>query len=123
MKDADGVGLSANQIGIKKRIFVAQVPDDQGKLKFYSIINPKIVKIFSNKVAMEEGCLSVPEKYGEVLRPEKIILEGETIDGKKIKIKAWGLLSRVFQHEFDHLEGKLFIDKARHLHALAKKES
>ena len=117
MKEANGIGLSANQIGVKKKMFVAQVPDGEGRPKFYAIINPKLIKFSLTKTSIEEGCLSVPLKYGPVERPEKVVLEGYAVDGKKIKIKAWGLLARVFQHEVDHLEGKLFIDKASHLHS------
>ena len=65
---------------------------------------------------MEEGCLSVPEIFGKVVRPAKVVLEGWDKNGKKLKIKAWGLLARIFQHEMDHLDGKLFIDKAKYLH-------
>ncbi|MBI5732420.1 peptide deformylase [Candidatus Jorgensenbacteria bacterium] len=113
MKAANGVGLSANQIGIKKRIFIAQVPDDQGHLKFYTIVNPEIAKNSIEKDATEEGCLSVPLSYGIVERPAKITLNGFDLNGKKVKIKAGGLLARVFQHETDHLNGGLFIDKCK----------
>ncbi len=116
MKQSNGIGLSANQIGLQKRIFVAQVPDDDGRQKFYAVLNPQITKLSSKKTLNEEGCLSVPLTItGLVERPEKIVLEGRDIRGKKIKIKAWGLLARVFQHEVDHLNGALFIDKAKSL--------
>jgi peptide deformylase len=122
MIKADGVGLSANQIGLDMNFFVAQVPtvEERGEnfivtgQKFYAIFNPKITKASEEKFPMEEGCLSVPGGVsGEVERPEKITLEGRDKNGKKIKIKAWGLLARVFQHEFDHLNGTLFIDKCK----------
>lgn len=106
MKAADGVGLSANQIGLDIKVFVAQVEN-----KFYAIFNPKITKYSNNKDKLEEGCLSVPETFGLVERPTRVVLEGFDKNSKKIKIKAWGFLARVFQHEVDHLEGKLFIDK------------
>lgn len=116
MKENNGIGLSANQIGLSKRLFVAQVPDEHGHPKFYAIINPEIIKSSSKKVPSEEGCLSVPlSTTGIVERPDKIMLQGFNADGKKIKIKAWGLLARVFQHEIDHLNGKLFIDRATRL--------
>jgi len=115
MKQANGVGLSANQIGLNYRVFVAQVPDSQGHLKFYAIFNPEITKTSNEKDVLEEGCLSVPHKYGAVERWNKITLTGFDSRAKKIKIKAWGLLARVFQHEVDHLDGKLFIDKAKSL--------
>lgn len=115
MKRANGVGLSANQIGLPYRFFIAQVPDAQGKLKFYAVTNPEITKIGSETVTLEEGCLSVPETYGQTERQYRIVLTGYDQNGKKIKIKAWGLLARVFQHEVDHLNGALFIDTAKEL--------
>ncbi len=110
MQRANGIGLSANQVGLKYRFFVAQVPDLNGRLKFYAIFNPRIVKTSKEIDILEEGCLSIPEKYGLIERKLKIILTGFDPNGKKIKIKAWGLLARVFQHEIDHLDGKLIID-------------
>lgn len=115
MKKADGVGLSANQVGLDARLFVAEVDN-----KFYAIFNPKLIKKSEEKNEMEEGCLSVPEKFGTVVRSEKIWLESQNADGKKIKIKAWGFLARVFQHEVDHLEGKLFIDKSKDVYSAKK---
>ena len=117
MKKADGIGLSANQIGLDFKVFVAQADG-----KFYAIFNPKILKSSEERAAMEEGCLSVPEVFGTVIRPAKIVLEGFDKNGKKLKIKAWGLLARIFQHEVDHLNGKLFIDKAEKLYKAADKQ-
>lgn len=122
MREANGIGLSANQIGIAKRIFVAEVPDNEGRLKFYFVVNPKITKLSKGLTDLEEGCLSVPGKYGFVSRSEKIVLEGLNIQGKKLKIKAWGLLARVFEHEVDHLDGKLFVDKAKELRNIEKEK-
>lgn len=110
MKDAEGVGLSANQIGLDLNFFVAEVNG-----KFYAIFNPKIEKYSSETEEIEEGCLSVLRTYGIVNRSKKVTLSGFDINGKKIKIKAWGLLARVLQHEVDHLNGKLFIDKAKNV--------
>lgn len=115
MNSADGIGLAANQIGLGMKVFVAQVPNEKGGMKFYAIFNPTIEKVSSQKTTLEEGCLSVPGMYGAVERPEKITLSGYDQNGRKIKIKAWGLLARVFQHEVDHLNGALFIDKAKNL--------
>lgn len=106
MKAADGVGLSANQIGLDMKVFVAQVES-----KFYAIFNPKLTRYSDSKDKLEEGCLSVPKTFGLVERPTRVVLEGLDKNGKKIKIKAWGFLARVFQHEVDHLEGKLFTDR------------
>lgn len=105
MDKARGVGLSANQIGLNFQVFVARV-----NKKFYAIFNPKIIKTAVFKKGMEEGCLSIPEEYDEVFRPDQIKLTGYNRNGKKIKIQARGILARVFQHEVDHLDGKLFID-------------
>ncbi|MFA6407287.1 MAG: peptide deformylase [Candidatus Paceibacterota bacterium] len=122
MKKANGVGLSANQVGRNECFFVAQVPDTQGRQKFYAIFNPVLTKISSEMITIEEGCLSVPEVYGPTPRAYRVTLEGFDIHERKIKIKAWGLLARVFQHETDHLNGKLFIDKAKTLTKLVPKE-
>jgi peptide deformylase len=116
MRLANGVGLSANQIGIGERFFVAQVPDDQGRQKFYAIFNPEIVKRSKMTETVEEGCLSVPNMYGPTERHYEVTLTGYDQHGKKLKIKAWGLLARVFQHEVGHLNGELFIDTAKELH-------
>src|SRR3989344_3307919 len=118
MVTADGIGLAANQVGLNLRVFVAQIQkkDRRGNQrtlsgaeeKFYAIFNQKIIKFGAEKTIEEEGCLSVPETFGMVERVEKIKLVGFDKNGKKIKIKAWGLLARVFQHEVDHLNGILF---------------
>jgi peptide deformylase len=107
------VGLSANQLGFDWRLFIVEVSDDNGKLKFYAVFNPEIIKASKNKIILEEGCLSVPGIWGLVERPEQIILAGFDKNGRKIKIKAWGLLARIFQHEADHLNGILFVDKTK----------
>lgn len=123
---ADGIGLAANQIGLNFSVFVAQIQkrDRHGnprslskdESKFYAIFNPEIIKASKEKISLEEGCLSVPGGfYGDVERHEKITLVGYDKNGKKIKIKAWGLLAEVFQHEVDHLNGKLYIDKTKNL--------
>jgi len=110
MKQNNGVGLAAIQIGEPTRIIVCEIDD-----KFYTFINPEIIKSFSETSVTEEGCLSLPNMYGEVERPKKISLKAINFDGKKIKIKAFGLLARVVQHEIDHLDGILFIDKAKNI--------
>ena len=116
MLAAPGIGLSANQVGVSKRMFVAQLPRGEGRSKFYAVLNPALTKISQEVATMEEGCLSIPGVFGTVERPQKITLEGLNLFGKKIKIKAVGLLARVFQHEIDHLDGVLFIDKATNIH-------
>lgn len=120
MLKAKGIGLSANQIGLSLNFFIVQIPRIENEKivghKSYVIFNPKITKFSKKTVVMEEGCLSVPEIYGLVERPEKITLEGYNRYAKKIKIKANGLSARVFQHEVDHLNGILFIDRTKNLH-------
>jgi peptide deformylase len=117
MRSAQGIGLSANQVGLPYRFFIAEVPSKEGN-KFYAIFNPKIEKTEGEKLELEEGCLSVPGVYGKTPRYEKITISGFNRYGKPIKIKAWGLLAHVFQHEIDHLDGKLFIEKAKELYEI-----
>ena len=115
MHFANGIGLSANQIGLNCRLFVGQVPGERGPGKFYAVFNPQIQKSDRGKPSGEEGCLSVPGVYGEVERAEEVTLAGFDYRGRPLRIKAWGLLARMFQHEVDHLNGALFIDKAKSL--------
>ena len=122
MRAARGVGLSANQIGVDTQVFVAEVPGANQELKFYAVFNPVIEKISEEKEVNEEGCLSIPKKYGDVPRATNLVLRGFDKRGKLIKIKAWGLLARVFQHETDHLNGKLFIDRATQTYEVAASE-
>ncbi|MBI3588920.1 MAG: peptide deformylase [Candidatus Liptonbacteria bacterium] len=122
MREARGVGLSANQIGLPYRLFVAEVPDAQGSVKFYAVFNPRLEFPKKEKAVMEEGCLSVPGKYGFVERVTSVKLNGVDKRGRAVKIKAWGLLAHVFQHEVDHLEGKLFIDKAKEIFDVPRSE-
>ena len=103
----NGVGLAANQIGKNLSIFVAY--DNK---KFYTFINPEIVKFFGKEKIMEEGCLSVPNVWGQIKRYEGVVINYQDLFGKKKKIKAKGLLAQIIQHEIDHLNGVLFIDKA-----------
>jgi peptide deformylase len=108
MTEHNGVGLAANQLGLPWRMFIAR---DENK--FYVIFNPKIIKKSREVAKLEEGCLSVPGEERLVPRPEKIVLAGMDRGGKKIKISAWGLLGRIFQHEIDHLNGLLIIDRGK----------
>ena len=99
----NGIGISANQIGIWERAF-AMVRD----LEHSEVIvcfNPRIVKSYSEEVEMEEGCLSYPDLFLKIKRPDKIVVKYEDENKKTHKIKLEGLASRVFQHEYDHMEG------------------
>lgn len=106
MKLANGIGLAANQVGIDKRFFVLGIENE-----VYKIINPEILEYGEEEVEFEEGCLSIPGIYRKVTRPKKIKVrymdENENIIEKELD----EILSRAFQHEYDHLDGVLFIDK------------
>ena len=99
----EGIGISANQIGIWERAF-AMVRDLENN-EVIVCFNPRIIKSYSEEVEMEEGCLSYPELFLKVKRPDKIVVKYEDEDKKTHKIKLQGLASRVFQHEYDHMEG------------------
>ena len=98
-----GIGISANQIGIWERAF-AMVRDLENN-EVMVCFNPRIVKSYAEEVEMEEGCLSYPELFLKIKRPDKIVVKYEDEDKKTHKIKLQGLASRVFQHEYDHMEG------------------
>ena len=104
-----GIGLAATQVGSKKRFFIVDLTLNQEPGKKLVIINPVIVESEGEEIG-EEGCLSVPGVTESVKRKEKVLLKGISLDEKEIEIEASGLLARVFQHEIDHLHGKLFID-------------
>ena len=109
MDEEDGVGLAAPQIGISRRIIVISV-DEKGFDRL-ALINP-VVEYFSDDIStMEEGCLSVPGINADVTRPSKVVVKGITKNGRGVEITASGLLSRALQHEIDHLNGTLFIDR------------
>ena len=99
----EGIGISANQIGIWERAF-AMVRDLENN-EVMVCFNPRIIKSYSEEVEMEEGCLSYPELFLKIKRPDKIVVKYEDEDKKTHKIKLQGLASRVFQHEYDHMEG------------------
>jgi len=112
MHNAYGIGLAANQVGSKKAIFLVDISEMEGEedKKPMVIINPNIIERSEETVVMEEGCLSIPDIRGDVERPKSIVLEYCDTDLKKHKIKTDGLLARVIQHEYDHLQGILFTD-------------
>ena len=103
---ANGAGLAAPQVGILRRIFIVSVGDE-----YYECINPEIISS-KGKQSGEEGCLSVKGKYGVVERPMYVTLKAFDRQGKEFKLKAEGFLARAICHEYDHLEGILYVDKA-----------
>jgi len=111
MRDAYGVGLAAPQIGMMRRMFVAE--PEPGRV--YCFVNPEITAM-EGSVEDEEGCLSVPGMAGIVARPQKITIKGLDRDGNPQEYTFEDFDARVMCHEFDHLEGTLYIDKARDVH-------
>ena len=109
MDEEEGIGLAAPQIGVLKRILVVSIKERN--FERLALINPVISSFSEETVVMEEGCLSVPGINMDVRRPAKIILRGLTRSGRLVEIDASGLLARVIQHEIDHLDGVLFIDR------------
>ena len=110
MYDAPGIGLAAIQIGVPKRIIVMDISRDENKKEPMYFVNPIIKKKNKEKAKYEEGCLSVPDQFAEIERPNTCEVEYLDYDGKKKLLKADGLLATCIQHEMDHLEGILFID-------------
>ena len=118
MQHYDGVGLAAPQIGVMQRIFVAEIPvadDDEIEPhpqsgKAYVLVNPEIVGTSSDIAEAEEGCLSIPNWRGLVERPEWVEITAQDVSGRRFKLRVDALLARIFQHEMDHLEGRLYVD-------------
>lgn len=120
---AEGLGLAAPQVGVDKRFFIVSLPDGTRR----EFINPEIVGTSVETTPYEEGCLSLPGVYHDVERPSKVIITAKNANGSPFRLKAAGLLARVIQHEYDHLDGKLFIDhlseeeRKKVVHAYEKK--
>ena len=110
MYDAPGIGLAAIQIGVSKRIIVMDISRDENKKEPRYFVNPVIKNKNKEKIKYEEGCLSVPDQFAEIERPNTCEVEYLDYNGKKQLLKADGLLATCIQHEMDHLEGILFID-------------
>ena len=111
MMKAPGVGLAANQVGILKQIVTINFEDKENNKKSkYILFNPSIIKYSIETVVMEEGCLSLPEQYADVERPQDIVVEYIDENKKNVKRAVEGYEARILQHEIDHLSGKLFVD-------------
>ncbi len=129
----DGVAIAAPQIGVSLRIFVVSgkvfdedfvrgVKKEEIVHKDMAFINPVIIKISKDKKLLPEGCLSVRPLYGKVRRSTRATVEAYGEDGVKFKMDGTGLLAHIFQHETDHLDGVLFIDKAKDIHESTSEE-
>ena len=105
MHAAKGIGLAAPQVGRLERLFVAQVEEDR-----IALFNPEIIDASGKPVKAEEGCLSIPEIYGNVERPPLVTVRGLDVEGKPVELAAKDLFARCIQHEIDHLHGRLFVD-------------
>lgn len=130
MRASSGVGLAAPQIDVSQRVIVVEYGEgledpekEAAPPKLYVVINPEIVRHSRETVSANEACLSVPGYYGEVNRYEAVTIKGLDRDGKPLRIKAKGWLARVFQHEIDHLDGVLYIDRADPIYRVEIEES
>ncbi len=112
MRAADGVGLAAPQVGVLRRVVVIETPDDG----LIELINPKIIA-YSGEQESEEGCLSVPNRWGITKRPMYVTVRALNRHGEVVDIRGEGLLAKAFCHELDHLDGKLYIDIAKMIDA------
>lgn len=130
MHEAPGLGLAAPQIGVSLRVAVIELPElpedeeeseNPHRGKLYVLCNPEIVKTWGEQEG-EEGCLSMPLYMGEVPRAERIVVKAQDQRGKAFRIRGQGLMARVLQHEIDHLDGKLFVDRVESLDKLYRIE-
>ena len=116
MVAAPGVGLAANQVGVGLRVIVVKTDAN-----LYCLVNPELIKAIGEQVGLE-GCLSIPGYVGEVKRAQRVVVRGLNRHGKTVRIKGDDLLARAFQHEVDHINGVLFIDRLTSLETLRKVE-
>lgn len=109
MKDANGVGLAAPQVGVGLRMVIVDFEPEKGAPR--ALVNPVITKRSGRKELAEEGCLSFPELRSRVKRSPRVVVEAQDMDGAPVAIEAEGIAARAVQHELDHLDGMLFVDK------------
>ncbi len=114
MYEANGIGLAACQIGVPQRIIVLDVSPIDSQKSFFAMINPEIISQ-EGEIDHEEGCLSVPDCFEKVKRREKIRVRGISQEGKEMEISGEGILAFALQHEIDHLDGILILDRLSHL--------
>jgi len=114
MRQAPGVGLAATQVDVSERVIVVELPADEEEgtpAELYTFVNPEIVKASRDVEEGQEGCLSIPGYVGDVPRHTMIVVRGQDALGKPQRVRANDYLARIFQHEIDHLDGVLFIDR------------
>ena len=110
MEKAGGVGLAAPQVGISKRFFVMDVPEDEGGRQRHAIVNPTVLRVEGEQVG-DEGCLSFPGLYQKVKRDMRVIVSGQDETGEDIELDLNGLAARCVLHETDHCDGIVFLDR------------
>ena len=121
MHEADGVGLAAPQVGLPWRLFVANSREEGDADRTY--VNPRLVRLDGDLVAAEEGCLSLPGIRAQVRRPESAVIVATDLDGREFQVESASLLARVWQHEYDHLDGVLILDKMSPLDRIATRRA
>ncbi|ANW18231.1 peptide deformylase [Streptomyces clavuligerus] len=113
-RTAEGVGLAANQIGVDRKVFVYDCPDDDGVRHVGHVVNPVLAELPPERRVLDdanEGCLSVPTAYAELARPDYAEVTGQDLHGNPIRVRGTGYFARCLQHETDHLYGRLYIDR------------
>ncbi len=125
IRDAPGVGLAAPQVGIDRRVTVVEYPEDEddpeNTLRVFELINPEIIKAKGTEIG-QEGCLSLPGILADVDRATYVLVRAQDRHGKEYRVKAYGWLARIFQHEIDHLHGVLMTDNAEQIYRLQEDE-
>lgn len=121
MRAAPGVGLAAPQVDVLQRVIVVEFGDEEDPEvppKLHVVVNPEIKRPSRETVFGQEGCLSIPGLVGDVDRSQSVVVRGQNRRGHPVKIRAQGWLARIFQHEVDHLNGVLFVDRAEKIYKL-----
>lgn len=126
MRQAEGIGLAAPQVGLPWRLFVIDIPPGDGREVDTDpptategpmvFVNPELSDPNRNLEPLEEGCLSLPDIRGDVIRPTEVTVNATGLDGQRFTMRAGGLLARCIQHEYDHLDGVLILDRMIQLH-------
>ncbi|MER5919411.1 peptide deformylase [Streptomyces mirabilis] len=111
MYAAQGVGLAANQVGVASRVFVYDCPDDEDVRHLGHVVNPRLVEVDGVVLRGPEGCLSLPGLEAGTERYDHAVVEGLTVDGEPVSVRGTGWFARCLQHEYDHLEGGLYVDR------------